>query len=54
MHKGAILDVHIDPCGSEFMTAARRAADSARRLPKGSDRRNDPAVTLALVGWLAI
>jgi hypothetical protein len=47
MHKGAILDVHFVR-SSRIAIHAGRAADSreriARRLPAGSDGRNDPAV----------
>jgi hypothetical protein len=36
------------------MPAVKRAADSARRLRAGSDKHDDLAVTLALVGWQMI
>ena len=58
MHKGAILDVHnvrssriaIHSAGLQ----ANRTRYSTRRLPAGSNERRDPAVTLALVGFLDI
>src|SRR5580692_3247510 len=56
MHKGAILDVHIVRSLRIAIHSAGLQADgrrhSTRRLPAGSDEHRDPAVTLALVGFL--
>ena len=58
MHKGAILDVHIVRSLRTAIHSAGLQADgrrhSTRRLPAGSDEHRDPAVTLALVGFLDI
>lgn len=52
MHKGAILDVHIVR-SLRIANHAGLKADGrqccARRLPAGSDKRSDPAVTLRSV-----
>jgi hypothetical protein len=57
MHKGAILDVHIVRSGRIGIHAGL-AADSrrrsARRMPAGSEKHRDPAVTLRSVGLLVI
>jgi hypothetical protein len=57
MHKGAILDVHIVRSSRIAIHAGRRAdsaALSARRLPAGSNGRDDLAVTLWWFGLLVI
>jgi hypothetical protein len=49
MHKGAILDVHFVRSLRIAIHAGPKAGSryrSARRLPAGSDKRSDPAVTL--------
>jgi hypothetical protein len=57
MHKGAILDVHIVRSLRIAIHSAGLEAcgpHSTRRLPAGSDEHRDPAVTLALIGFLDI
>jgi len=58
MHKGAILDVHIVRSLRIAIHSAGLQAEgrrhSTRRLPAGSDEHRDPAVTLALIGFLDI